>query len=181
MELFFDVETSGFIKKELAPGDPDQAWIMQLAYILSDESRIYTEFNSLIYAGDRVCSPGAQKIHNISVKDCNWGGVPENILLDILYHSFFNAHILVAHNYSFDIEFIANLLQERDVRQIPYFCTMRESTDFCAIPGRFGRPKWPKLTELYKILFNEEIEDAHDALADVRATRKCYYKLKEIL
>ena len=42
MELFFDTETSGFINKNLPADDPKQAWIMQLAFIVSDGNRIYT-------------------------------------------------------------------------------------------------------------------------------------------
>ena len=61
------------------------------------------------------------------------------------------------------------------------FCTMKSSTNLCRLPGRYGNFKWPKLTELYKFLFNEEMEGAHDAMVDVRATRKCYYRLKEVL
>lgn len=74
MELFFDVETSGFINKKLSASAPGQAWIMQLAFILSDENRIYTEFSSLIKADGRSCHPGAQKVHQISVEECNKGG-----------------------------------------------------------------------------------------------------------
>ena len=38
----------------------------------------------------------------------------------------------------------------------------------------------PKLSELHRILFGTGFEDAHNALADVEATAKCFWKLKEL-
>lgn len=53
---------------------------------------------------------------------------------------------------------------------------MKASTEFCKIPGPYGY-KWPKLEELYKILFNESF-NAHNALDDIRATARCFWELK---
>lgn len=187
MECFFDVETSGFINKKLGASDPKQAWIMQLAFILSDRDRIFVEFSSLITSEGRTCNPHAQKIHEISVEECDKGGMSEDNILNTVVHSFFTADLLVAHNYAFDIEMIDQLIWRsntkwRGLKQIPFFCTMKETTALCKIPQPkwHGKFKWPKLTELYQFLFNEEFVGAHDALADVRATRRCYYKLKDI-
>jgi DNA polymerase III epsilon subunit-like protein len=188
MELFFDTETSGFINRSLPADHSNQAWIMQIAFILSDEKRIYTEFNSLIRADGRSCTPGAQAIHQIYTEECNKGGMPENALFDIVDRIFFEPeNLLIAHNYSFDIEMLSQYIERNDcktkaiiLKDIPHFCTMKNSTNLCRLPGRFGKYKWPKLTELYRYLFDEDFEGAHDALADVRATRRCYYRLKEI-
>jgi hypothetical protein len=57
------------------------------------------------------------------------------------------------------------------------FCTMEKSTNLVKLPGKYGKYKWPKLVELYKFLFNEELTGAHDALVDILATRRCYYEL----
>ena len=189
MELFFDTETSGFVNRNLSADHPNQAWIMQLAFILSDEERIYTEFSSLIRADGRSCHPGAQTVHQISIKDCDIGGMSENRLFDIIAQIFFNPDelLLVAHNVSFDLEMLSQYIERNGckedgtvLKQRPHFCTMMNSTNLCKLPGRFGKYKWPKLTELHRFLFDEDFEGAHDALADVRATRRCYYRLKEI-
>jgi DNA polymerase III epsilon subunit-like protein len=187
MELFFDVETSGFINKKLSASDPKQAWCMQLAFILSDQDRIFTEFSSLITSEGRTCNPHAQKVHGISTAECNRGGISEDNLLNIIIHGFFTADILVAHNYSFDIEMIDQFIRRSNtkwagLKQIPFFCTMKETTALCKLPQPKypGKFKWPKLEELYKFLFDEKLVGTHDALADVRATRRCYYKLKDI-
>ena len=185
--MFFDTETSGFINKNLEADDPNQAWVLQIAFILSDKNRIYTEFSSLIRAGDRSCSPGAQKVHGISVEECNKGGLIEAEIINIFSNTLFGADILVAHNISFDLELVRQMICREDLvylhgrlEDFSLFCTMKNSTELCKLPGKFGKFKWPKLTELYKHLFDEEFEGAHDALADVKATRRCYYRLKEM-
>lgn len=187
MECFFDVETSGFINKKLSATDPKQAWIMQLAFILSDRDRIYTGFSSLITSEGRICNPHAQKVHEISVEECDKGGMRENQILNSVIHGFFTADILVAHNYAFDIELIDQFIWRSNtkwagLKEIPHFCTMKETTNLCKLPQPKwpGKFKWPKLAELYSFLFDEEFEGAHDALADVRATRRCYYELQDI-
>ena len=59
---------------------------------------------------------------------------------------------------------------------------MMASSFVLKLPGRFGNSyKWPKLSEAYETLVDEEgFEGAHDAMADVRACRAVYYKLKEL-
>ena len=60
------------------------------------------------------------------------------------------------------------------------YCTMQASTDFCKIPSHDGRGyKYPKLQELYKKLFGEAFNDAHNAMSDIEATEKCFWVLKE--
>lgn len=192
MECFYDVETSGFISKSLAATDPKQAWTMQIAYILSDRDRIFTEFSSLVTSEGRTCNPHAQKVHQISIEDCDRGGMSEDNLLIPIVHGFFTADLLVAHNHSFDIEFLDQFIWRSNtkwagLKQIPFYCTMKETTPLCRLPFKqiqrwksSQKFKWPKLEELYKFLFGEELVGAHDALVDVRAVRRCYYKLKDI-
>ena len=56
---------------------------------------------------------------------------------------------------------------------------MRETTSYCDLPERYG-PKWPKLEELYYKCFNRKLENAHNAMDDVRATYGCYLHLEQI-
>ena len=50
---------------------------------------------------------------------------------------------------------------------------MKESVDFCQLPGRGFGYKFPKLNELYKKIHGEWFSGAHDAMVDVEATLKC--------
>ena len=57
---------------------------------------------------------------------------------------------------------------------------MKSFTDYCAIPSNngYGGYKWPTLEELYYKVFGCGMENAHDALADILATKECFFKLK---
>lgn len=57
---------------------------------------------------------------------------------------------------------------------------MKATVSYCKIPNKYGGYKWPKLQELHEKLFGYEFDDAHDALADIEATFKCYWKLRKL-
>lgn len=57
-------------------------------------------------------------------------------------------------------------------------CTMRETIEFCNLPGSHGL-KFPKLAELYYKLFAKNFDNAHDAKADIDATAECFWSLKQ--
>jgi hypothetical protein len=56
---------------------------------------------------------------------------------------------------------------------------MEASTDFCKIQGYYGY-KWPKLSELHIKLFGEDFDGAHDALADIEATARCFWEMRKL-
>jgi hypothetical protein len=59
-------------------------------------------------------------------------------------------------------------------------CTMKSATNIVCIPKAKGSGfKWPKLIETHLHAFNEGFEDAHTAMADVRACKRVYFWLKE--
>ena len=47
-----------------------------------------------------------------------------------------------------------------------------------SLPGRYGRYKWPTLSELHVKLFGKDFEGAHGARADVGACAACYFGMK---
>ena len=185
--LFFDTETSGLALYKESYKHPDQPWIVQLAMILADESRIYHKLNILIYHEQREIEPKAQEIHGISVEDCELG-LRELLAAKLIESIATEAEQIVCHNVSFDKKLVLALLHRNGfdlfcdwLDKIPSYCTMQKSTDYCKLPPkRFGNYKWPKLEELYKVLFDQDLQICHDALGDVEATMKCYYKLKEL-
>ena len=88
----------------------------------------------------------------------------------------------VAHNVSFDEKVLGaealRLGLPHPLRQKPMRCTMKESTRFCALPGRYGDFKYPNLSELHRKLFNKTFDGAHNALADVRACKAAFFELR---
>ena len=183
MELFLDTETSGMYRFKKPHDDPSQPWIVQLGFILSTRDAIYQEGNLIIQARDRIIEPGAEAVHCITKETANKIGFSESLVIEVLAELIKHSTLIVCHNTAFDIKVIRSAVHEwfddglMDRLKGPTFCTMMKGTPICNLPGRYGRPKWPKLQELHKHLFGEEFKDAHDALADVRATRRCYYEM----
>lgn len=60
----------------------------------------------------------------------------------------------------------------------PKYCTMKSATDYCKLPGKKGF-KAPRLSELHQVLFGTDFDHAHNALADVEATARCFWELKK--
>lgn len=56
---------------------------------------------------------------------------------------------------------------------------MQNSTNYCRIPGNYGY-KWPTLSELHKKLFGRDFLNAHDAFADIDATEKCFWEMRNL-
>ena len=182
MHLFFDTETSGFPSKTLAPSDPKQAWIVQFAYILGSEETIFSQGSFIIKAQGRTIHPGAAQVHGLTTFIADLVGITEYSLAEVISDLLKVSSLNICHNFPFDSQMVDNLLARNgfDVKlnQFPNYCTMKNSTNLCKIPHpKHGGNKWPKLEELHRFLFNEEFEGTHDALADVRATRRCYYEL----
>jgi DNA polymerase III subunit epsilon len=184
MELFFDTETSGLYNFKKPSTDKCQPFIVQLAFILSDEARVYSEVNMIIDCEGKEIEPGAENVHKISAEMTQLGGLSELDVMTVFNCAVKKADRLVCHNFDFDIKLIMSANERiwgnehvRLVQSKSSYCTMKNSMYLLNLPGKYGKPKWPKLVELHKFLFNEDFFGAHDALADIRATRRCYYEL----
>jgi len=182
--LIFDTETTGLPKSWDAPMKDIGNWpsIVQLAWQLVDE-----EFNTL-EAGNRIIrckeriTPEAVKIHGITQARSLAEGLP---VLDVLAEfttTAGKADTVVAHNLKFDYTVLGSEYlrwrKNHPLGHLQKICIMKASTDFCALPGRYGN-KWPTLEELHRKLFDEGIPGAHDAGVDVEATRRCFAALSK--
>lgn len=185
--LFFDTETTGLPRNYNAPFSDSNNWprMVQLAWILADESGEILETN------DRIIFPAGYKIpdevsrlHGITTEIAMEKGVDLDLTLVDFSISIGKCELIIAHNVSFDRAIIeAENLRVGNTNPIlrkPTFCTKEKSTNICKIPGNRGGYKWPKLQELHEFLFGHKFDDAHNALNDVSATVKCYFKLKEM-
>jgi len=178
MYLVFDTETTGFPRKDLPVSHPDQARVIQIAALLLDENfKERACFHTLIKPDGWKISPGAQAVHGITLEDCQTYGITIERALRVFDSLYQNASTIVAHNVKFDKQMIS-LEGIEFVGQIE-FCTMEMMTDICKLPSARGGFKWPKLKEAYQHAFQEELQDAHDALADCRACVRLFKWLRE--
>lgn len=185
MYLFFDTETTGLPRYYGAPLEDLDNWprLVQLAWLLVDEKgKELDGRDRIIKPSGFVIPEAASCVHGISTEKALQEGIALTKALEEFADAFEKAKSLVAHNISFDekimgAEFLRENLQP-SFFDMPRICTMHGSTEYCAIENERGY-KWPKLIELHQKLFGKEFDGAHDALADVKATARCFFELKE--
>ena len=185
MKLFVDTETTGLPKRRSASYADVSNWprLVQIAWILVDRhGRELTSAEHIIRPAGFTIPNEAAKIHGITTERAIAEGVSIARVLSDFDTAVTRAEIIVAHNVEYDRPVIeAEYIRENlhcaiGARQL--ICTMESSTNYCAIPGRYGY-KWPTLNELHTNLFGEPFQNAHNALVDVRACMKCFFELEK--
>lgn len=178
MKLFFDTETSGKANFKLPATHPSQPRLVQLAAVLTTNAcEEISHANILVQPCGWGIEPDAEAVHGISNEHARDCGIPVMGALSIFYHMASRAESFHAFNYEFDSMIMAGeyhhagktnplLLPDKG-----WLCEMKTMTPICKLPPGFrgGDYKWPKLQEAYFHCFKKEFDEAHDALADVRA------------
>lgn len=184
--LFFDTETTGVPRNYKAPSSDTANWprLVQLSWITQDEDgQTLTKGNLIIRPEGFTIPVEASNIHGITTERALREGISLSEALEQFMEDARGAKVLVGHNIGFDVKVLGceffRVYGNDPIMNMPTIDTMALSTNFCKIPGYYGY-KWPKLQELHVKLFGEEFEDAHDSSADIAATEKCYWKLKEL-
>jgi len=193
MYVFFDTETSGLPNFELPLNDPSQPKILQLAVLLTDENgREIAGYKAPITkpAGFTVDEGGRAFEVN------KWGnallekyGVPMVEALKIFKDFQSKSVLKIAHNYRFDGFLLKAAAEAHGFQEllppIEKFCTMKAMTDVMKLPptdkmvaaGFANKPKSAKLSEAYKYCTGKELDNAHDAMADVRGCKEVFFWL----
>ncbi len=186
MYLFFDTETAGLPKSWHAPVTQLENWprLVQLGWIACDaKGRETGRGCCLIKPVGFTIERDAVERHGITTAHARANGVDLLPVLEEFHQALQAAQVLVGHNVSFDENVVgAELLRaklDNVVATKTRRCTMKESTDYCQLPGPRGF-KWPTLTELHDKLFGEPFESAHDALADCQACLRSFFRLREL-
>lgn len=185
--IFFDTETTGLPPRNADPIRNFDKFphIVQLSWIAPDG----TENDYIIKPEGWIIPYNAERIHHISTYKAQEVGKPRREVLKAFCDDATEAQELCAHNIEFDINIIlANLAREygKEGAQMFYdviianraqIDTMMDNIDLVGATFKDGTPgKYPKLEELYYYLFNETF-NAHNAMADVRAVKRCYEAL----
>lgn len=176
MLLFVDTETTGLSRSS------DR--IVQIAWMLTETSgRVVTEKSYILRPDGFEIPQSAARVHRITTDIARRRGVDrEDALREFVMHAH-DSTAIVGHNLSFDTSILKGDLRRLDISHnlnvLPQICTMRLATNWCAIEKFSGGAgfKWPRLEELYIRLFGCEFDNQHDALADVRATHRCFVEL----
>ncbi len=186
MFLIFDTETTGLPRDKNAPITDFDNWprAVQLAWQLLDNNGLLLESGNRIIRPEGFTIPfNASRVHGITTElALRDGHKLEEVLAD--FQQVLNkADYLVGHNIGFDTniigaEFLRNGMHS-EFMQMKQLDTCTEVTaNYCQLPGgRGGKFKLPNLGELHMKLFGEGFGDAHNAMADVDATTRCFLEL----
>ena len=175
--LTFDCETTGLVDFKLPIGVPAQPHLVTLAAVLTDEEGEEVQSLYLVCKPDTyLSSPEAIKVHGITREFAERVGVPRIVVLSAFNWLAKAADEHVAYNYDYDRFVLEGEFLRADkpspLSPSKAFCEMKAMTDVCKIPSPYkpGQFKWPSLKEAHQHAFGQDFVNAHDALADVRAT-----------
>lgn len=191
--LFFDTETTGLPDFRMPPEWEGQPRICQIGAILTDrDGFVKSELNLIIRPAGWTIPSAASDIHGITQEAAEKYGVSMRAVLSLFNRLCTKAELVVAHNIKFDQMMIE---REASAAEFPIgdfrfegFCTMEAARNVVQCPptekmlakGMTGF-KSPSLTEAYRHFFGSDFEGAHDAMADVRACKDVFFKLREKL
>lgn len=190
MYLFLDTETTGIPTRWGAHYSELSVWphIVSMSWAFGRSSvEVAAPFYAIVRPDGFVIPPETTRIHGISTEQAMRDGHP---LHDVLFalQTRIETHqptMLVAHNVGFDrpillAEMLRAGISTQTLEHLPTYCTMVNSTNYCAMPGRRGGFKWPTLDELYRKLFNQPHAGAHDARADLIACARCFFQMQQL-
>ena len=195
--LVFDTETTGLQVKGASIYDKSKwPYIIQLSYIYYDLSNNSALIKNEYIKLDRsiTISQESYNIHNISREILDAQGINIVDALKDFNECLKVCDVVVGHNISFDKRLIFVECFRHNVKQYftefkdnvmiqkQEFCTMKNTANFCKLERLSATNKYhykyPKLSELYALLFpNESLPtNLHNSLTDAVMTLRCYIK-----
>ena len=184
--IVIDTETTGLPKTKGFNNyhDPkysqyyDSSRLIEIGYIIFNNKGEKIKSNSFLIKPNKFLIKNTF-IHGITHKDAVTNGIELNEGLNILNEDLNNIKTIVAHNILFDINIILseayrcnnNTLID-NIKDKELECSMKLGKDVLKLS------RFPKLTLLYKTLFNKEVVQDHRALSDCILCSECYFKLK---
>lgn len=169
----FDIETDGLIVNKSYPN------IVQISWMIIDFDGVVHKKNNLFINCEFNENSSAFKINKLKPELIKQLGKEPIEAYQIVINDLKHCHTLVAHNIDFDYGVLFNEFKKYNLKNIPYdkekFCTMKWGQKELAKEDE--NIKYPKLTELYKHLFNHEITQLHNANSDVIILSKCFKEI----
>lgn len=185
--VFFDTETTGLPRDYNAPSSKLDNWprLVQLAWIVSDyDGNVISSENHIIIPNGFEIPSISAAIHGITTEIAKSKGEKLVDVIDKFLGVLQNATAIAGHNISFDQHIVeAEILRcgrTNILKSIPSYCTMKLSANYCNILNSNREVKWPTLQELFFKLYREKFEEAHNAMADIQATYRCFFTMVKL-
>lgn len=191
--LFIDTETTGTSVfgsgYQIDPVRvPKSSFVVQVSWKLVDDSWTVIDDQDFIIQphGYMTMPERAEAVHQISFERAQREGADlRTVLGGPLLQAIQRCDAIVAHNASFDIKMILTSAHRAYLYEIyrealagkQIFCTQKNCRTFCLAQDKNGRIKNPRLSEVYKKVFGEDFENAHNAVYDVVACMRVFQAL----
>lgn len=172
--LVFDLETTGLPRGRDAPPSNfaayDGARALQIAYTACDDDWRPVRTVSRVVRPDGFLVAGTE-VHGITPERAHAEGAPFDEVAAGFFEALREADVLYAHNARFDVAVLTSELLRRNMREladalaaVPVRCTMLATIGAVGALNAQGRPKWPRLDELYAAATDgKAMPNAHDA------------------
>ncbi len=188
MYLFWDTETTGLANPR-NDSTQELVRVCQFAAILCDaDRRIVGQFKALAKPEGWIVDPETAKFHGITTELCDLYGIGMSGILVLFDRWCKMSDVHVAFNNAYDLHMLAvECHHHARYVELPKRadCAMKMADALLKLPptqkmidkGMGDKTKNPNLKEAYRGFFGEEFDGAHDALADVKATMRCYFHM----
>lgn len=183
MALIIDVETIGLPERGTLPfgenppynqlNKYDSARIVQLSMMLCNENLEQVEMLDFIIKTDGFII-GNSNFHGITNEISLEKGISFSEVAVILSNKLKQVSHIIAHSANFDICIIKSELHRLSMNSIideinskQILCTMNLTKSIVKAKNKYNKIKEPSLAELYKFVFNKNIENSHNSNYDV--------------
>ena len=164
-QVYLDVETTGFSSKK---GN-----IIQLAALVYENGKLVQEYNQY-FNPDFPVHPKAQEVHGLSNE--NLATAPKFAAQTPTVIELLSGNELLGHNIDFDVRFLNEELRRQDSLSVEQLVA-RVTDTLDLARGRVPDARSHKLGDLVQHLDLGAQAAQHDALEDVRLTRRLHEKL----
>lgn len=193
--LFYDTETTGLPLFKEPSEHPDQPHIVQLAACLVnlDTRELLESMDVIIRPDGWIIPDDIAKIHGITTERALDVGVPEATAVG-QFMNMWGGYLRIAHNEQFDARILRIALMRFEGEGAADLwksgkaeCTAKLATPILQIPptekmvkAGFNKFKTANLREAYRHFMGCDFENAHSAMADVRACMAVYFAIKDM-
>lgn len=195
LAAFYDTETTGLPRADLAIYQREQPHLVQVAALLVDlDTRlVVSTLDVLVRPAGWTIPDEVTAIHGITHKMASEAGVEEREACRLLLQ-LCAGRLRVGHNERFDATIVATalsrygaLVEQYQWCASPKFCTMAAAKPVMKMPanqrliddGRGHEFKDPRLSEAYSYFVGLPMTGAHNAKMDARATMEVFFALRD--
>lgn len=194
LAMFYDTETTGLPLFDQPSEDPRQPHIVQLGACLVDldVKKVVSQIDVVVKPEGWTIPEEVTAIHGISTEFAGDVGIPEKSAVEMLLDFWAFERLRIGHNEQFDARII-RIACMRHVHSVSdswksgkAHCTQLLSTPILKLPptermraANRSHYKSANLREAYKHFTGRELENAHSAMADVRACMEVYFSIRD--